>query len=196
MKLWLHCYLYQPIPTLPYSHFLSYRNMLFQHGGTASRDVEVLLHHMSPLVLNQLASLWQEQQHLCHSITYIIVKIQWIHILQNFTFYCSNVPCMFNNIKLILHIGLTWIHLHICVPEKKCYRVIWTYPSQQDSFLVTLWIDWQGSIWWQQKIAFSIALSWWRRQEKVLRTKLYSRTKNSVPGLYQVYMGFLDCQAT
>jgi len=35
-------------------------------------------------------------------------------------FYCSNPPHTFNNVTLILHIGLTWIHLHICVWEK-CY---------------------------------------------------------------------------
>jgi len=86
-------------------------------------------------------------------------------------FYWSNAPHMFNNVKLMLHIGLTRIQLHICVPEKKCYKVIWTYPSQRHSFLVGLSIDWQVSIQWQQKNAFSVALSRWRRKEKLLRTK-------------------------
>jgi len=36
---------------------------------------------------------------------------------------CSDAPRMFNSVKLMVRFCLTRIHLHIHVPEKKCYQV-------------------------------------------------------------------------
>ncbi len=113
-------------------------------------------------------------------------------------FYCSDAPRMFNNVKLIVDIGLTRIHLHIRVPEKKCYKETWTYPSQRDSFVVGLRVEWQGSIRWQQQNCFfrSIITVKEKRESFENEAELQDKKQTSVPGVYQVYRGYLDCHAT
>jgi len=66
------------------------------------------------------------------------------------------------------------------------------YLSQQDSFLVSLSLGRQGTIQWQQKKAFSIALSQWVKRESFEnKAVVQDKKQTSGPGLYQVYMATL-----